>query len=123
MTDPSDVESVLRAAFTGDVDAPALFRSLSAATLLLAVRPGPDGPEPYVFTYIDRPHGAVFTSRGLTSALPDAPDYLEVAGAELGRRWPDGLFAVLNPGGGQLARAFDDFRELHPGERGCVSAR
>jgi hypothetical protein len=105
----SDVEEVLRAAYAGSVDSRAMFRALSEATLLLAVQPGPDGElEPYAFSWNGWDSGAVFTSRERTAMLPDAADFLPMVGRELGRRWPDGLRALLNPGSGPLARAFDD---------------
>lgn len=114
MTRPTDssadhLEEVIRAARSGAAAAPELFRALSEATLLLAVKPAADGSSlPYVFSWNDQDHGAVFTSRRLTTGLPEAPGFMEIPGRELGRRWPDGLRAVINPGAAELMLVFDD---------------
>lgn len=104
-----EVEAVIRAARSGAASAPELFGALSDATLLLAVKPGAGGSSlPFVFSWNDHDHGAVFTSLRLSTSLPEAPSLMEIAGRELGRRWPDGLRAVINPGADDLTLVFDD---------------
>ncbi len=106
---PTDVETVIRSARAGQAGTPELFRALSEATLLLATKEGADGATlPFVFEWNEADHGAIFTSSPLTAMLPTAPGFTEFAGRELGRRWPDGLRAVINPGTDDLMLVFDD---------------
>ena len=106
---PTDVEAVIRAARAGRTGTPELFHALADATLLLATKEGADGATlPFVFEWNDADHGAIFTSAPLTAMLPTAPGFTEFAGRELGRRWPDGLRAVINPGTDDLMLVFDD---------------